>query len=134
MELIFFIIFLLLVVILSNIVYFIMDISNYKRKVKSIKEVREFSYATYDDFLNEFNKHKMYNNSKAFGFYNVIYKEDFTEIKNQCIERQDIIFDNIYMILSYKDYIKANKFIKKELEKIKEEKTEINNLHKWDKN
>ena len=128
--LLFFIVFLLTVIILTNIFTKINDRKNYLKEMEKIKEEKNFGYANYKDFINEFNKHEMYNHVTEFGFY----FRDYEYMINRCYVYSEIVFDSCYMILSYKDHIKANRFIKKELEKIKEEKTEINNLHKWDKN
>ena len=116
----------------------------YKERIEKIKENYTYAYGTYKDFLREFNKvdfkYKPEEDFKEAKFY--YYGKNY-EIY-YCMEKGDICFNDVYMILSFKDYIKYKMFFRKMSRKaVKEENEEIklmkqraikeNRIEKWNK-
>ena len=95
--------------------YLIIERDKYRQYYNSKEEITtnyEYGYATFKDFLKEFENKDMRNGSldKDSIYCN---KEGYFYC-SECSLKGEIRFDGVYMILSYKDYKKYLKFIKKE--------------------
>ena len=115
---------------------------NYYNSKEEITTNYEYGYATFKDFLKEFENKDMRNGSldKDSIYCN---KEGYFYC-SECSLKGEIKFDGVYIILSYKDYIKYKMFFRKMSRKaVKEENEEIklmkqraieeNRIEKWNK-
>ena len=118
------------VLIMLSMCYMLFKVKDYRYYVKNTKRGK-YSHATFDDFLKEFNdkdmrNRKFYNNGfECFG--------DGYSSRCDCRLGYSIVFDNVCMLLNFKDYRKYVRFIKKEIKNRDLREIENGKVRKWGK-
>ena len=99
----------------------------YERFVSQVRKDFKYGYATYSDFLAEYIDRRMYfKDCDIDGFY-----ENKDGNCSLCSLNGEIVFDDVFMLLTYKDHKEYMRFIKSEFKKRKEYELDKNNTRKW---
>lgn len=118
------------VLIMLSMCYVLFKVKDYRYYVKNTKRGK-YSHATFDDFLKEFNDKDMRNRE----FYNngfECFGDDYSS-RCDCRLGYSIVFDNVCMLLNFKDYRKYVRFIKKEIKNRDLREIENRKVRKWGK-
>ena len=127
--------------IVAAIILLFEDYLKYKKFIKKEKEYK-FSYATYKDFVNEYNNRDLNVIGESwlevrFGDSSelcVLYEDRNVFIEKSIINiKTTIVFDNVHMILSFRDLLRVNRFLNKQINNHADYLIERNNVKKWGK-
>ena len=93
------------------------EYNSYVEYVETVKETKKFTYLTYKEFLQEYKDRDMFSSYfDGNSFYYIDSKSKLSECKTDgCI-----VFEDVYILLNYKDYKKYRRFIFKEVERATE--------------
>lgn len=93
------------------------EYNSYVEYVETVKETKKFAYLTYKEFLQEYKDRDMFS---SYFDGNSFYYIDSKSKLSECKTDGSIVFENVYILLNYKDYKKYKRFIFKEVERATE--------------